>query len=199
MTKYYQNSIIFECRYTITSLILQCSREFKESKIEISCLFLPNHSNNTLDVYRFYSYANLSSELISAIENLSIDLNNKNEIIVNTFTTQKNFYVNSKLLDKFIKFYSKEPVETSQDKQDINEVDKLFSKKLNTKSVIIVPLVVQKETIGVYAFTSYSKEIEVSRKSALDIFTFCRLLSGSIHSILLQTKDLTINKQIQKN
>jgi transcriptional regulator with GAF, ATPase, and Fis domain len=169
-------------------------------KIEISCLILPNHSNNALEVFRFYSYANLSSELISEIENLSIDLNNKNEVIVNTFTTQKNFYVNSKLLDKFHEFYPKEPLEISQQEySSTDEVDKLLSKKLNTKSIILVPLVVQKETIGVYAFTSYSKEIEISRKSAFDIFTFCRLLSGSIHSILLQTKDLTSNKQIQNN
>jgi two-component system, sensor histidine kinase LadS len=172
---------------------------YNNYKIDISCLFLPNHSNNALEVFRFYSYANLSSELISEIENLSIDLNNKNEVIVHIFTNQKNFYVNSKLLDKFHEFYSKEPLETSQLGQDADEVDKLFSKKLNTKSVIIVPLVVQKETIGVYAFTSYSKEIEVSRKSAFDIFTFCRLLSGSIHSILLQTKDRISNKQIQNN
>jgi len=166
---------------------------YNNYKLEISCLFLPNHSNKRLEVFRFYSYSNLSPELVSEIENLSFDLNNKNELVVHTFTSQKNFYVNSKLIDKFNEFYPKEPLETHQQEySNTDEVDKLLSKKLNTKSIILVPLVVQKETIGVYAFSSYSKEIGMTRKSAFDIFTFCRLLSGSIHSILLQTKDLTI-------
>jgi signal transduction histidine kinase/DNA-binding response OmpR family regulator len=172
---------------------------YNNYKLEISCLFLPNRSNNKLEVFRFYSYVNLPSELISEIENLSIDLNNKNELLVYTYTTQKNVYVNSKFLDKFDDFYPKEPLGTNQHKRKTDEVDKLFSQKLNTKSIVLVPLVVQKETIGVYAFTSYSKEIGLTRKSAFDIFTFCRLLSGSIHSLLLQTTDPATFKKNQNN
>jgi two-component system, sensor histidine kinase LadS len=163
--------------------------------IEISCLFLPNNTNDRLKIFRFYSYANLSPELISEIENLSIDLNNKNELLVYTFNSQKNLYVNDIFLDKFSEFYSKKVSETRQLEDGTDEIDTLFSKKLNTKSIIVVPLVVQKETIGVYAFTSYSKEISLSRKSAFGIFTFCRLLSGSIYSLLLQSKN-TSSKQI---
>ncbi len=163
--------------------------------IETSCLFLPMSTENKLEVFRFYSYNKFSPEMISSLENMKLDLNDPNELIAYSFMTQKNIYLNSKIVEKYNKIYSKNSNQALKFENTVKEFDRELAQRLQMKSILVVPLIIQKQTIGVYAFTSTNKEIDIGMQRASDLYNFCRHLSGSINSIRILRAE-SVSKRI---
>ena len=68
---------------------------------------------------------------------------------------------------------------------DLNTIDLDVVNKLGLNNILIIPLIVQKETIGVYTFMNSEKDLDIKWKEAREILNFCRHLSGTINSIRL--------------
>lgn len=147
--------------------------------IETSCLFFPNNDRTSLDVFRFYTYNKSTPEIINFVENIKIKIYEKNEFIINTYKSQKHLFITNRFKSKILR------QNNFQLDLDVNPIDLEISKKLNIENLLIIPLIIQKETIGVYTFTNLEKEMIISQKKAREILNFCRHLSGAINSIRL--------------
>lgn len=148
-------------------------------RIETSCLFFPNKDKSSLDVFRYYTYNKPNPEEINFAEKTKINLSEENELILNCYKSQRHLFISKKFKAKILKQFN------NLYDLDLNQLDLDIANKLKLDNILIIPLIVQKETIGVYAFMNSEKELDITWKEAREVLNFCRHLSGTINSIRL--------------
>ena len=147
-------------------------------QIDTSCLFLLDKDTGTLSTFRFYSYIKLDMKVINYIESLNFEIFGNHSIITNIFKRKKPLLLN----DKFREICNRNP----EDKKEIlTELDKEIQNQLQLIDTLLVPLVVQNEVIGVYAFSNFNKSIDFQWKKSRELIGFCRHFGGTINSIRL--------------
>jgi DNA-binding response OmpR family regulator len=148
-------------------------------KIETSCLFFPNKEKTSIEVFRYYTFNKANPDQINFAEKTKINLSEENELIVNSYKSQRHLFITNKFKTKILK------QNNNMYDLDLNTIDLDVVNKLGLNNILIIPLIVQKETIGVYTFMNSEKDLDIKWKEAREILNFCRHLSGTINSIRL--------------
>jgi len=147
--------------------------------IETSCLFFPNKEKTSIDVFRYYTYNKPIPDQINFAEKTKFNLSEENELIINCYKSQKHLFVTNRFKTKILK------QNNNLYDLDLNPLDLEIAKKLELENILIIPLIIQKETIGIYTFMNSKKNLDLTWKEAREILNFLRHLSGTINSIRL--------------
>jgi hypothetical protein len=148
-------------------------------KVETSCLFFPNKEKTSIEVFRYYTFNKVNPDQINFAEKTKINLSEENELIINSYKSQRHLFITNKFKTKILK------QNNNMYDLDLNTIDLDVANKLGLNNILIIPLIVQKETIGIYTFMNSEKDLDIKWKEAREILNFCRHLSGTINSIRL--------------
>lgn len=143
-------------------MMLQMVYKHISTKYKIECysLFFINSAKTELKLYKTNIFA----------QNKDLNIYNDKKISLHkgihkyAFKKQKIIYVPSVTLTKF-----------SNDEQHI-------LKKYKITSILIVPLIVKEEVIGIFDFFNTNDKIYLQKSEIISISNFCNQITGSIHN-----------------
>lgn len=154
---------------------------FLNFKLDTSCLFLLDREKESLNSFRFYSYLKLGMETVTFLESLNFKIINNTSIVVDIFNRKKPLLLNEKFRKKIESDYKN----INSKREILSEMDKSILQKIEINDGILVPLVVQREVIGIYVFSNLGSSSDISWKSSRELIGFCRHFGGTINSIRL--------------
>ncbi|MCB1190499.1 MAG: hypothetical protein H7A23_15990 [Leptospiraceae bacterium] len=134
-------------------------------KIEFCALYFVNTKKKELELYKTNMVENISEQDSIFFMRMSLSIG----IHQIAYKKKKIVYIPSVSLEKF------------------SSVEQKVLKKLGIKSLIIVPLLLKEEVIGLFDFYSTTEKIQLAKSDIIGISNFCNQISGSINnSHLLQ-------------
>jgi len=141
--------------------------------IDASSLYLVDKEANEMTYYRGIFPSYISSEKVAEMQGRRLRLDESGGMHYKVFQRRRAFY-----LPKF---------RTT----GITEFDLQGIEKLDLTSLLIVPLLVQNEVIGLLDFTNYRTPMKLSKADIASISRFCEQIAGAIHSssLLKQTEE----------
>jgi signal transduction histidine kinase len=152
---------------------------YAKFRIKTVWLLLLDESSKELYSYKVYSYDKLDENLYDFIKNKKFTFEKENQ----------NF---KKILDRGKPFY----IPNIRHSDSILEVSTLEILKL--KSVLLVPLISNNQTIGVLLFSNISDQLNLSRKEVRKISTLCAQISGTIETVHLLEQIEKAKKETEK-
>lgn len=135
--------------------------------IEATILQLVDSKKNELTTFSATSPSESTKEQYEFAKNFKVPLNETGGILYKTFLRKKPIYI---------------PKRPTQFQFPIDQ--EIFT-KLNLSSFVAVPLVVQKQVIGMAYFTSYQKDLKITREELKRISGFCDQIAGAIQNSVL--------------
>lgn len=127
-------------------------------------LFLPDENSEFLYAYKAYSYSKLSEDKHNYLLNQKIPMREKEGgMLFKTFQRKKPFYLNR--IPKFE-----------------YDIDREIVDKLSIKSFLYVPLLIQNECVGVYAFSNLLEPMKLKRNQIYSISNLCYQIAGPVNT-----------------
>jgi len=147
--------------------------------IDGAIIQLLDDSTKQLYTIRTSEPPNATAEQIEFSNKIRIPLNNKGGIIYKTYLRKKPFYMANFSESKLTKME-----------------DEILS-KLNLRSFLILPILVQNEVIAMAYFTSYDHSLQLNKLDINRIAGFCDQIAGAILSSLLLRRTENEKKKVE--
>ncbi|MCB1178025.1 MAG: GAF domain-containing protein, partial [Leptospiraceae bacterium] len=135
--------------------------------IEMTWLSLPSEDLKTLDSFKIYSYHKLSEENYQKLMKMKVPLSLEGGIGYKAFKKKRSIY-------------------SPQIYKSRWKIDKEVIELSSLKSFLIVPLIVNSESIGVMLFSNISREFSLSESDIQNIEFFCDQIAGVVHNSRLK-------------